>query len=73
MHTALRLVAAGIGVTLVPSSMQKTQREGVVYLNLAKPAPVLELKMGYREDETSPVLVRFVETVHSMNLLNFVL
>jgi DNA-binding transcriptional LysR family regulator len=67
MHTALGLVAAGIGVTLVPSSMQKTQREAVVYLNLAKSAPVLELKMGYREDESSPVLKRFIETVHSMD------
>jgi DNA-binding transcriptional LysR family regulator len=72
MHTALGLVAAGIGVTLVPSSMQKTQREAVVYLNLAKPETVLELKMGYREDEASPVLKRFIETVHSMRFLNLV-
>ncbi len=52
--------------------MQKTQREGVVYLNLVKPEAVLELMMGYREDESSPVLARFIETVHSMNLLNIV-
>lgn len=70
MHTALGLVAAGIGVTLVPSAMQKTQREGVVYVNLAKLTPVLELKMGYREDDTSPVLSRFIETVYSMGFLN---
>ncbi|MEJ7860555.1 MAG: LysR family transcriptional regulator [Pyrinomonadaceae bacterium] len=72
MHTALGLVAAGIGVTLVPSSMQKTQREAIVYLNLAKPETVLELKMGYREDEISTVLKRFIETVHSMASLNLV-
>jgi DNA-binding transcriptional LysR family regulator len=72
MHTALGLVAAGIGVTLVPSSMQKTQREKIVYLNLAKPEPVLEMKMGYRDGETSPVLSRFIETVHSMDFLNCV-
>lgn len=69
MHTALGLVAAGIGLTLVPSSMQKTRREAIAYLNLAKPAPVLELKMGYREDETSPVLKRFIHTIHAMDLL----
>jgi DNA-binding transcriptional LysR family regulator len=66
MHTALGLVAARIGVTLVPSSMQKTKREGIVYLNLAKPQPELEMKMGYRESENSPVLPRFVEIVHSI-------
>src|SRR5215203_300269 len=66
MHTALGLVAAGIGITLVPSAVKKTKREGVTYLNLAKPTPVLEMKMGYREDETSAVLSRFIETVYSM-------
>jgi DNA-binding transcriptional LysR family regulator len=70
MHTALGLVAAGIGVTLVPSSMKKTQRKGIVYLNLVGPTPVLEMKMGYRENEASPVLSRFIETVYSMNFLN---
>jgi DNA-binding transcriptional LysR family regulator len=70
MHTALGLVAAGIGLSLVPASMQKTLREGIVYLNLVSPTPVLEMKMGYREDESSPVLARFIETVYSMGFLN---
>ncbi len=70
MHTALGLVGAEIGITLVPSSMKKTQREGVVIRNLANPAPVLELMLGYRKDETSPVLSQFVETVHLMGFLN---
>ena len=69
MHTALGLVGAGIGVTLVPSSMKKTQREGIEIRNLANPAPVLELMMGYRKDNNSPILSRFIETVHSINLL----
>jgi DNA-binding transcriptional LysR family regulator len=66
MHTALGLVAAEIGVTLVPSSMQNTKREGIVYLDLSNPKPVLELKMGYRKSEASPVLRRFIETVQSI-------
>ena len=72
MHTALGLVAAGIGLTLVPSSMQNTQRKAIAYLNLAKPEIVLELKMGYREDETSPVLKKFIKTVLSVDLQNCV-
>lgn len=67
MHTALGLVAAGIGVALIPSSMKKTHREGVEIRNLVNPSPVLELMMGYRKDETSPVVSRFIETVYSLN------
>lgn len=68
MHTALGLVAAGIGVTLVPSSMQNTRREGVSFINLKKPAPVLDLMMGYLKEEVSPVLERFIEVARSMSL-----
>jgi DNA-binding transcriptional LysR family regulator len=67
-HTALGLVAAGIGITLLPSSWQKLQIRGVEYRNLINPTPVLEMKMGYRADETSPALARFIEMVHSLNL-----
>ena len=69
IHTALGLVAAGIGITLLPSSIQNMQNRGIEYRNLIKPTPVLEMKMGYREDESSPALARFIETVHSINLL----
>ena len=69
MHTALGLVAAGIGITLLPSSIQNMQNRGIEYRNLIKPTPVLEMKMGYRADESSPALARFIETVHSINLL----
>ena len=68
-HTALGLVAAGIGITLLPSSIQKMQIRGIVYRNLINPTPVLEMKLGYRADETSRALASFIETVHSINLL----
>jgi DNA-binding transcriptional LysR family regulator len=68
MHTALGLVSAGIGITLLPSSIQNMQIRGVEYRNLINPTPVLEMKMGYRVDETSPALARFIEMVHSLNL-----
>jgi DNA-binding transcriptional LysR family regulator len=69
IHTALGLVAAGIGITLLPSSIQNTRNRGIEYRNLINPTPVLEMKMGYRADETSPALTRFIETVHSINFL----
>ena len=67
LYIALGLVAAGIGITLVPSSFKGTQQKGIVYIHLRKPAPVLELMMGYREQNDSPVLKRFIETVHSIS------
>jgi DNA-binding transcriptional LysR family regulator len=67
MYIALGLVAAGIGITLVPSSFKGTQQKGIVYIPLKKPAPVLELMMGYREQDDSPVLKRFLEIVHSIS------
>jgi DNA-binding transcriptional LysR family regulator len=69
IHTALGLVAAGIGITLLPSSIQNMQNRGIEYRNLINPTPVLEMKMGYRADETSPALASFIETVHSIKLL----
>ena len=67
-HTALGLVAAGIGITLLLSSWQKLQIRGIEYRNLINPTPILETKMGYRADETSRALASFIETVHSINL-----
>jgi DNA-binding transcriptional LysR family regulator len=67
-HTALGLVAAGIGITLIPSSVQKLRISGIEYRNLTNPTPVLEMKMGYRADETSPALASFIETVHSIKI-----
>lgn len=69
IHTALGLVSAGIGITLLPSSIQNMQNRGIEYRNLINPTPVLEMKMGYRASETSQALARFIETVHSINLL----
>jgi DNA-binding transcriptional LysR family regulator len=66
MQTALGLVAAEIGITLVPASTQNLKREGVVYRALVKPKPAIDINMQYRQDETSPVLSRFLEIVRSL-------
>lgn len=61
VQTAISLVSAGIGITLVPSTVQNFQREGVVYKSLAEPAPCIGLMLLYRENDTSPILPRFLE------------
>ncbi|HEX2951874.1 MAG TPA: LysR substrate-binding domain-containing protein [Armatimonadota bacterium] len=60
IQTALSLVDAGIGVALVPTVAQNLCREGVVYRPLAAPAPTIELTMGYRQDDPSPILPLFL-------------
>ena len=66
MHTALGLVAAGIGVTLAPSSIENTHRESIEYRRLTDPVPVLELTMGHCSDDTSTTLPHFIEIVRSI-------
>jgi DNA-binding transcriptional LysR family regulator len=59
MQTALGLVAAGIGVTLVPASAQRATGDRVVYLPLADPDVVSPIIMNFRTGDASPVLARF--------------
>jgi DNA-binding transcriptional LysR family regulator len=67
MHTALGLVAADIGVTIVPSSMRSMLREGIEFRELAPPAPLLEMVIGYRADDTSSLLDHFKSVVYEVS------
>lgn len=60
VHTAISLVAAGLGVTLVPTSVQSAHRDGIVYREFAHPAPMTELSVAYRAAETSPIVSAFL-------------
>jgi DNA-binding transcriptional LysR family regulator len=63
VQTAVGLVAAGIGVTLVPAAVQNLRREGVVYRAVIEPIPGIEMTMTYRSGEKSAILSGFLETV----------
>ena len=55
MLATLSLVAAGLGVTLVPQSMRRLRVHGVVYRTLDGAAGlVAPLNLAYRRGETSP-------------------
>ena len=53
----VNLVAAGLGVSLVPASMRKIHSEGIVYRSLEADAPVAKMAMIWRRGE-SAVTVR---------------
>ena len=64
--TLVALVAAGLGVALVPASVQRLHLGGTAYRPLAPPCPEVALALAYREGEVSPLLRRFLETTRSV-------
>jgi DNA-binding transcriptional LysR family regulator len=66
MQTIISLVAAGMGVALVPSSLQNLQRIGVVYKPVQEPTPQAEMTMIWRKDDLSPILQRFLGVVEQV-------
>jgi DNA-binding transcriptional LysR family regulator len=61
MLTNVTLVAAGVGVTVVPASMKDIHREDVFYAEAADaPQLVAPLTLVVRASETNPVAQRFV-------------
>jgi len=68
LQTILNLVAAGMGVTLVPESVMQWGGRGVVFKRLPEPAPTMEIAAAWRRDDASEVLHAFLkvvrETVH---------
>ncbi len=61
--TALGLVAAGVGVSLVWECMRDLGRSGVVYRPLAGQTPRLETALAWRSDDPSPVLAAFLALI----------
>lgn len=64
--SALGLVAAGLGVALVPESMQRMTMDGVVFRSLKEPRPKAFLGLAARRAEASPLLRQFVSLVRRM-------
>jgi len=62
MQTVVGLVAAGIGVSLVPASVGADEHRGVAYRPIAGTAPTVELALAWRPDDRSPVLAAFLAT-----------
>ncbi len=59
----LPLVAAGLGLALVPASLRVVQLGGVSFVPLDDPEAHLLLAVASRVDNTSPVLESFLRTV----------
>jgi DNA-binding transcriptional LysR family regulator len=63
--TLVSFVAAGIGVSLVPESVQHMTVHGAVYRPLAGKGSTVELALAWREDNDAPALQRALEVVRA--------
>lgn len=58
LQTAIGLVAAGLGVTLVPSSVQQQHRAGITYQPLLDTRAVSPIILSHRLGDNNPQLLR---------------
>ncbi|MDT0497319.1 LysR family transcriptional regulator [Algiphilus sp. W345] len=66
MQTVIGLVSAGMGVALVPSSVQNLQRAGVRYLPLSGRSAKIELGILRRDADAAPLAQNFIETLRGL-------
>ncbi|MFC6300625.1 LysR family transcriptional regulator [Pseudomonas sp. CCM 7893] len=59
--TIIGLVAAGLGVSVLPASYQRMRIDGVVYRTLLDPEAVTAVWLVQRKDQRSPMAKAFVE------------
>jgi DNA-binding transcriptional LysR family regulator len=62
MLIGINLVAAGVGISLVPASMREVRQEGIAYCPLSDaPSLIAPLTLVYRRDEARPIVTDFIE------------
>jgi DNA-binding transcriptional LysR family regulator len=60
MQTIVALVAAGLGIAIVPASMQNFHRSGVIYRPLQEQISKTGLYLTWRQHDFSPVISAFL-------------
>jgi len=60
MQTIVGLVAAGLGIAIVPASLQNFPRSGVIYRPLKEEIPNTGLYLTWRQHDSSPVVKAFL-------------
>ena len=63
LQTALGLVAAGLGISIVPLSVRRLGREDVKYLTLAEPDIASPIIVSYRSNDSSALLERMLNLI----------
>lgn len=66
MQTIVNLVATGMGVSVVPSSVESYKRPGVIYKKIQETTPKVNLYVGWRQDEKSAVVDHFLTVIREV-------
>jgi DNA-binding transcriptional LysR family regulator len=62
MLTGINLVAAGVGISLVPASIREIRQQGIAYCPVSDaPSLVAPLTLIYRRDEAQPIVTDFIK------------
>jgi DNA-binding transcriptional LysR family regulator len=61
--TVLGLVTAGLGVTLLPLSGIH-MIAGIVFRPIVPALPMVQVALGWRAENESPLMAKFIETIH---------
>ena len=69
MHTIVSLVAAGMGVSLVPLSSQNIRSQGVVYRELEGTPTLTEMAVAWRRDAHSSLVQNFLSVARETAIL----
>jgi DNA-binding transcriptional LysR family regulator len=64
--SVIPMVAAGLGVSIVPQSMSHMLTDAVVYLPIDGNAPRALLELAYRQDDRSPAVQNFVAVAREL-------
>ncbi len=65
LPTQLALVAAGLGVALVPASTRVLRESDVAYVPLEAPTPIVTSALAWPEGEVAPTLARLLAVLSS--------
>jgi DNA-binding transcriptional LysR family regulator len=61
--TQMWLISAGLGIAPMPAQSDIVNRSGITFRALPADAPVYEMALAWRRDDSSPVLQHFVKFV----------
>jgi DNA-binding transcriptional LysR family regulator len=65
-QTILAIVEAGLGISLVPASLQMVKRPGIAYRRLSPAGPALETVIAWRRDTELPLVQAFVKVAREV-------
>jgi DNA-binding transcriptional LysR family regulator len=65
-YAGMALVAAGVGVTLLPSSLSKTPHRGIVFRQTHSPLLYQRMGIAYRQERQTAVMKLFLRVARKV-------